>query len=675
MRGIARKRNAVAVIGVHLWLAGVASAAAPEVNRQAIEDVRSGKLRVAQAAWWGFDPVESTPSLQAAINSGAEKVIVGKMPGPWIVDKIELAGNQELFFEPGVVVLAKKGAFRGTGDALFTAWGKANIKLTGPGATLQMRRADYDGPDYKKAEWRHVLNFHGCSDVTVEGLTLAESGGDGIYLGAGRRGETNRNVVIRDVICDRNYRQGISVITAENLLIENCVLKGTAGTAPEAGIDFEPNSPTERLVNCVMRKCTIENNQGYALHIYARPLDGTSAPVSIRIEDCVTRGTNARSASVITSCGPSGAVKGRIEFVNCRFEDAGHAGVNIGSKPPGGVKVRFERCTLADPSDKPRPGAPILFSSHPGDLEDIGGVEFVDFTLRERTERALVQFHNSADVRLRDVTGTMIVRRGDRQTEYTLNQKLIDQWFPFDPVSAIRPVALDGLRFEPVGGWSRPAAAQLPAHRLRGETTYLVYAAKGDEVSLRLAYGPVGRYDGKPLPVQVLNPAGKEIQHATIEFRQEGDCKFTADQTGTFKVVCDSGLNTVRMVSCSQPVSVAGNRGAIHLLGTTGDFFFWVPSGNKEFGVRVCGEGEGERISAALFDDRGTKLWEQSNIGTPQSFHARREAAALGSVWRLHLAPPTIGALEDSCVELRGLPSVIGFDAGRVLRPVVATKP
>ena len=35
--------------------------------------------------------------------------------------------------------------------------------------------------------------------MTVEGLTLADSGGDGIYLGTGSGGATNRNVAIRDV--------------------------------------------------------------------------------------------------------------------------------------------------------------------------------------------------------------------------------------------------------------------------------------------------------------------------------------------------------------------------------------------------------------------------------------------------------------------------------------------
>ena len=119
----------------------------------------------------GIPSGRSHGGLQAAINSGAAKVIVDKMPSPWIVDKIQLASNQELFFEPGVVVQAKKGAFRGKSDALFNAWNLTNVKLTGYGATLQMHRADYDSADYTHAEWRHVLNFHGCSDVTVLGLT------------------------------------------------------------------------------------------------------------------------------------------------------------------------------------------------------------------------------------------------------------------------------------------------------------------------------------------------------------------------------------------------------------------------------------------------------------------------------------------------------------------------
>ena len=146
--------------------------------------------------------------------------------------------------------------------------GKKHLTLRGAGATLLMHKDDYHRPPYELAEWRHALSIRGCEDVTIEGITLRESGGDGIYLGVGSENATNRDITIRNVICDGNNRQGISVITAENLLIEGCVLRQTRGTAPQAGIDFEPNRPEERLVNCVLRNCRSEYNAGHAYHIY-----------------------------------------------------------------------------------------------------------------------------------------------------------------------------------------------------------------------------------------------------------------------------------------------------------------------------------------------------------------------------------------------------------------------
>jgi len=658
-------------------LLGSAAVGAESVqpDEQAVREVLSGKRKVAHALWWGFRPEDATNALQAAINSGAEKVIVHKMPSPWIVDRIELAGNQEVVFEPGVVVLAKKGAFRGPNDALFTAWGRSNLKLTGYGATLRMHRSDYAGPDYKKAEWRHVLNFRGCTNVTVAGLTLAESGGDGIYLGSGRNGEPNRNVTIRDVVCDRNYRQGISVINAEKLLIEDCVLKNTAGTPPAAGIDFEPNCATERLADCVMRRCVIENNQGYALVIYARPLDASSAPISIRVEDCITRGTNARSASIVTSCGSSGAVKGLIEFVNCRFEDVGRAGITIGSKPPGGVRLRFLRCTLADPSDRPTTAAPILFSTHKGDLGDIGGVEFLDCTLVELVSRPVMQLNDATGARLLDVTGTLSVRRGSDCVKYTLDQKLIDQWIPFDPVVGIRPVSLEGVRFERVSSAAPVGGRQVSGARVREEATYLLWAGRGQEVSLRLAHEPVGRSQGKPLAVGVFSPAGKQIQTVTIAFPGEADCKFTAAETGSYRIVCQPGTHTVRVLAATHPICIAGWGGQIHLLGTTGEWFFRVPSGTREFGIRVRGEGDGERVSAAVFDATGKLRWQRQNIGPAQSLHIQRDPAQQDEIWRLRLTRPTLGVLEDVYLDFRAIPAVIALHADDLLRPSLGPHP
>jgi hypothetical protein len=69
------------IVVVSLGLPAWAAAAAPAnaVNPQAVQEVRAGKRTEANAAWWGFDEEDSTEALQAAIRSGAKRVIVPNM--------------------------------------------------------------------------------------------------------------------------------------------------------------------------------------------------------------------------------------------------------------------------------------------------------------------------------------------------------------------------------------------------------------------------------------------------------------------------------------------------------------------------------------------------------------------------------------------------------------------
>ncbi len=114
------------------------------------------------------------------------------MPSAWIVDQIRLASDQELYFEAGVEVLAKKG-LSGSADSLFSGTGKKNIRLIrSRGHLADAPAPDYDGKDYRHAEWRHVLKLHGCTGITVEGLTLAESGATGFISALGLAGPPAR---------------------------------------------------------------------------------------------------------------------------------------------------------------------------------------------------------------------------------------------------------------------------------------------------------------------------------------------------------------------------------------------------------------------------------------------------------------------------------------------------
>jgi hypothetical protein len=86
-------------------------------NPEAVAEVLAHKRAVANAAWWGFDAEDATAALQAAIRSGAKRVVVPNLGRDWIVRPLSLASDQELVLEPGAILLtAKRGAYRESGD-------------------------------------------------------------------------------------------------------------------------------------------------------------------------------------------------------------------------------------------------------------------------------------------------------------------------------------------------------------------------------------------------------------------------------------------------------------------------------------------------------------------------------------------------------------------------------
>jgi hypothetical protein len=99
---------------------------------------------------------------------------------------------------------------------------------------LRMWRADYANASiYTHSEHRHALSIHGCSQIKLRNLRICYSGGDGIYVSSLRQG------FFTSLTIDHNFRQGMSVIEAQGLIVTESVFAFTRGTAPMAGIDFE----------------------------------------------------------------------------------------------------------------------------------------------------------------------------------------------------------------------------------------------------------------------------------------------------------------------------------------------------------------------------------------------------------------------------------------------------
>ncbi len=330
---------------------------------------------------FGWDAEDATRYVQAALDSGARRVVFDRQAGPWIVTPLKARSHTEIVFEDGVELVAKRGGFRGVRDSMLMLDNVTNVAIVGHGprgGIFRMHKADYRVEPYAPSEWRHALALCGAVGVRVENMSFIESGGDGICLGwGGKKGLTHcRDVVVRRCVCDGNLRQGISVASAENLLIEDTVLKGTCGRLPGAGIDFEPDWPPHRIVNCTMRRCRVEGNAGNGVLIWLAGQNGSTRPIGIKVEDCTIEGNGGNGISVLVG-GENRHVNpplGSILFAGCLVTGNNCGSIEVCSKPAG-FPLTFADCIVSNQAK----GVSFVPSGWNGPMPD--GVEFRNLTV------------------------------------------------------------------------------------------------------------------------------------------------------------------------------------------------------------------------------------------------------------------------------------------------------
>ncbi|MCX8066159.1 MAG: right-handed parallel beta-helix repeat-containing protein, partial [Candidatus Hydrogenedentes bacterium] len=284
-----------------------------------------------------------------------------------------------------------------------------NLKISGYGAVLRMHKRDYQNKAiYEPAEWRMAISLRGCKNVTIEGIRCESSGGDGIYIGSTDKRNRCEDVVIRNVVCHDNHRQGISVISAKNLVIENCVMTGTWGTPPQAGIDFEPNHPDEILERIIMRNCFISSNRGAGILMYLKNLKGTSFPVDIKIEKCYLKG--GKDFGIAIGEVPDDGVRGNIVIEDSIVEDSEKGGVFIFNKSGKGVELRFINCVIIN-SPIVKKGSPIkIYQFRTKNLETLGGVYFENLFISSNQEVKPFEFRGvKGKVGIENISGNIVL--------------------------------------------------------------------------------------------------------------------------------------------------------------------------------------------------------------------------------------------------------------------------
>jgi hypothetical protein len=389
-----------------------------------------------------------TSVLQASIDKG-EDFAVG---GQWVIGPIFLRrSSQSITFLSGSVIKAQEGLFHASYDCLVTVDAVNNVTVIGYGSSWSMRKADYVNSSYSVSEHRHGLNILESTNIRVLGLHISETGGDGIYIYA------TDNLELRDLTTDQAYRNGLSVISARNLSVIGCRFLRTSGTAPEAGIDIEPNkakhaSTIEYLSNIsfVDVECKWNAGSGIAFALGNLGINGTNEVPSIYVENMVIQGCANSSESSCTRKPPEltdenmsrdgesardagamdfniglffggkkeqaalGMPRGSLVLTNVSVSGTVQPGLEVETKLPTDYSVALHRCSFANVGTAPTvrwggQNVPLLLHAASAGA-GIGGFVFDECKVEDTMKRPFLKCDSCPKKGMAvDIAGTMHV--------------------------------------------------------------------------------------------------------------------------------------------------------------------------------------------------------------------------------------------------------------------------
>ncbi|MGX5732411.1 right-handed parallel beta-helix repeat-containing protein [Pseudoxanthomonas beigongshangi] len=128
-------------------------------------------------------------------------------------------------------------------------------------------------------EWGHGVMVRGGERIRLHDLHITRCWGDGISVGglSGVRGHAplpSRDVLIQDVVCQGNRRQGLTIGRSRQVRVRRCSFLDTGGILPGCGIDIEPD-PGGDARDILIEDCLAQRNHGAGIQLYERVHDVT----------------------------------------------------------------------------------------------------------------------------------------------------------------------------------------------------------------------------------------------------------------------------------------------------------------------------------------------------------------------------------------------------------------
>lgn len=189
-------------------------------------------------------------------------------------------------------------------------------------------------------EWGMGISVSNSRNVTIEDIVISSCWGDGIYIGGraenavGDYDFASKDIVLNNIVCDGNRRQGMSITHVDGLIAKNCFFINTGQTKftrPGAGVDIEPNIKNKKNQSCRnigFNNCVFKGNVGPAFFQYnSCEVGGINNLGNISAKNCSFSG-------LVSICAPNNS------FISCELEDLVF---NVNSSP---VSAVFFHCNI-----------------------------------------------------------------------------------------------------------------------------------------------------------------------------------------------------------------------------------------------------------------------------------------------------------------------------------------
>lgn len=232
-------------------------------NGNVAELIVDGSVNVKQFGAKGDGTTDDTSAVQQALTLCRNVVFT---TGTYMIDaekKLTVSDNTHITINHDATVQAIANSV----DRYYIFYVSAkNVIIDGGGKILGER----DNHNGTTGQWGYGVAFLDAEDCILRDIEIAKCWGDSVLVSSmtEKTGGLSKNIKIYNCYLHDSRRQGISIISAKNCIVDGCKITGINGTAPQSAIDIESDfNGAETNNNIIIRNCYMSDCAGNIMQV------------------------------------------------------------------------------------------------------------------------------------------------------------------------------------------------------------------------------------------------------------------------------------------------------------------------------------------------------------------------------------------------------------------------